>query len=112
MKTLTESVELHPISSCTSDKIGNSELRDILKEYYDNNDISYTADYDSEIWGEVLSYLDTCKLVKEIEVGMGKVIIYETDVVNEFLVRFEWEKGKKNFLFWKKENTNGFVTEK
>lgn len=95
MKTLTESVELHPISSCTSDKIGNSELRDILKEYYGNNDISYTADYDSEIWGEVLSYLDTCKFVKEIEVGMGKVIIYETDVVNEFLVRFEWEKGKK-----------------
>ena len=63
MKTLTESVELHPISSCTSDKIGNSELRDILKEYYGNNDISYTADYYSEIWGEVLSYLDTCKLV-------------------------------------------------
>lgn len=103
MKTLTESVELHPISSCTSDKIGNSELRDILKEYYGNNDISYTADYDSEIWGEVLSYLDTCKFVKEIEVGMGKVIIYETDVVNEFLVRFEWEKGKKNFLFWKRK---------
>lgn len=52
--TLTESVRLHPISSCTSDKIGNSELRDILKEYYGNNEISYTADFDSEIWSEVL----------------------------------------------------------
>ena len=49
--SLTESVELHPISSCTSDKIGNSELRDILKEYYANNDISYTADHNGEIWG-------------------------------------------------------------
>ena len=82
--SLTESVELHPISSCTSDKIGNSELRDILKEYYGNNDISYTADYDSEIWGEVMSYLERdCKLIKEIE-----------------LVRFEWDNGK-NFVFWK-----------
>ncbi len=50
--------------------------------------------------GEVLSYLDTCKLVKEMEVGMGKVIIYETDVVNEFLVRFESDAGK-NFVFWR-----------
>ncbi len=97
---LTESIGLHPISSCTSDKIGIPELRDILKEYYGNNDISYTADYDSEIWGEVLSYLDTCKLVKEIEVGQGKVIIYETRVVNEFLVRFE-SAGGKNFVFWR-----------
>ena len=101
--SLTESVELHPISSCTSDKIGNSELRDILKEYYGNNDITYTADYDSEIWGEVMSYLERdCKLIKEIELVSGIVTIYETDVVNEFLVRFEWDKGGKNFLFWKK----------
>ena len=35
-----------------------------------------------------------------MEVGMGKVIIYETDVVNEFLVRFEFD-GRKNFVFWK-----------
>lgn len=109
---LTESIELHPISSCTSDRIGNSELRDILKEYYGNNDISYTADYDSEIWGEVMSYLERdCKLIKEIELVSGIVTVYETDVVNEFLVRFEWDKGGKEFLFWKKESTNDFVTE-
>lgn len=41
--------------------------------------------------------------------GLGKVIIYETDVVNEFLVRYEWDKGGKNFLFWRKESTNDFV---
>ena len=109
--SLTESVELHPISSCTSDKIGNSELRDILKEYYGNNEISYTADYDSEIWGEVMSYLERdCKLIKEIELVSGIVTVYETDVVNEFLVRFEWESKGKNFLFWRKEGTNDFVT--
>lgn len=101
--SLTESVELHPISSCTSDKIGNSELRDILKEYYGNNEISYTADYNNEIWGEVMSYLERdCKLIKEIELMSGIVTIYETDVVNEFLVRFEWESKGKNFLFWMK----------
>lgn len=102
--TLTESVRLHPISSCTSDKIGNSELRDILKEYYGNNEISYTADFDSEIWSEILSYLDkNCKLIKDIELSSGIVTIYETDVVNEFLVRFEWDKGGKNFLFWREQ---------
>lgn len=109
--SLTESVELHPISSCTSDKIGNSELRDILKEYYSNNDISYTADYDSEIWGEVLSYLDkNCKLIKDIELSSGIVTVYETNMVNEFLVKFECESKGKNFLFWKKESTNDFAT--
>lgn len=109
--SLTESVELHPISSCTSDKIGNSELSDILKEYYGNNDISYTADYDNEMWGEVMSYLENdCKLIKEIELVSGIVTVYETDAVNEFLVRFEWESKGKNFLFWKKESTNDFVT--
>ena len=108
---LTESTGLHPISSCTSDKIGILELRDILKEYYGNNEISYTADYDSEIWGEVMSYLERdCKLIKEMELESGLATIYETDVVNEFLVRFEWDKGGKNFLFWIKENTNDFVT--
>ncbi len=102
--TLTESVELHPISSCTSNKIGNSELRDILKEYYGDNEISYTADYDNEIWGEVMLYLERdCKLIKEMDLESGLAIIYETDVVNEFLVRFEWEKGGKEFLFWKKK---------
>ena len=100
MKPLTESIELHPIGSCAADNIGNSELRDILKEYFGNNEISYTVDINDEIWGEVLSYLDTCKLVKEIELPKGKVIIYETRVVNEFLVRFEWDNGK-NFVFWK-----------
>jgi hypothetical protein len=109
--SLTESIELHPISSCTSDKIGNTELRDILKEYYGDNEISYTADYDSEIWGEVMSYLERdCKLIKELELKSGIVTIYETDVVNEFLARFEWESKGKNFLFWKKESTNDFVT--
>ncbi len=101
--SLTESVELHPISSCTFDKIGNSELRDILKEYYGNNEISYTADYDSEIWGEVMSYLENdCELIKEIELVSGIVTIYETGVVNKFLVRFEWDKRGKEFLFWRK----------
>ena len=100
MKPLTESVELHPIGSYVADNIGNPELRDILREYYGNNEISYTVDINDEIWGEVMSYLDTCKLVKEMEVGMGKVIIYETRVVNEFLVRFESEGGK-NFVFWR-----------
>lgn len=110
--SLTESVELHPISACTSDKIRNSELRDILKEYYGNNDISYTADYDNEIWDEVMSYLERdCKLIKEIELVSGIMTIYETNVVNEFLIRFEWDKGGKEFLFWKKESTNDFVTE-
>ena len=98
MKPLAESVELHPIGSCVADNIGNSELRDILREYYGNNEISYTVDIDDKIWGGVLSYLDTCKLVKEIELSKGKVIIYETDVVNEFLVRYESEGGK-NFVF-------------
>ncbi len=100
MKPLAESVKLHPIGSCVANNIGNSELRDVLKEYFGNNEISYTVDINDEIWGEVLSYLDTCKLVKEIEVGTGKVIIYETDVVNEFLVRFEFDGGK-NFMFWR-----------
>lgn len=100
MKPLTESVKLHSIVSCVANNIGNSELRDILKEYFGNNEISYTVDINDEIWGEVLSYLNTCRLVKEIEVGMGKVIIYETRVVNEFLVRFE-SNGGKNFVFWR-----------
>lgn len=105
--SLTESVELHPISSCTSDKIGNTEFRNILKEYYGNNDISYTADYDNEIWGEVMSYLERdCKLIKEIELVSGIVTVYETDVVNEFLVRFERESKGKNFLFWRKQINN------
>ena len=107
MNPFTESVELHPIGSCVADNIGNSELRDVLKEYYGNNEISYTVDINDEIWGEVLSYLDTCKLVKEIEVGLGKVIIYETRVVNEFLVRFEWDNGK-NFVFWRNPSFNDY----
>lgn len=101
MNPLTESVKLHPIGSCVADKIGNSQLRDVLKEYYGNNEIFYTVDLNDETWGEILSYLDTCKLVKEFEIETGKVIIYETDVVNEFLVRFEWDNGK-NFVFWRK----------
>lgn len=110
MKPLTETIKLHPMSSCTSDKIGNSELREILKEYYGNNEISYTADFDSEIWSEVLAYLDKdCKLIKEIELVSGIVTIYETDVVNEFLVRFEWDKGGKNFLFWRKTEKDVIV---
>ena len=102
--TLTESVELHPRGSCVADNIGNHKLRDILKEYYGDNEIFYTADYDNEIWGEIMSYLERdCKLIKEMDLESGLAIIYETDVVNEFLVRFEWEKGGKEFLFWKKK---------
>ena len=58
-----------------------------------------------------MSYLERdCKLIKEMELESGLATIYETDVVNEFLVRFEWDKGGKNFLCWIKENTNDFVT--
>lgn len=109
---LTESVELHSIGSCFSNNVGNSELRDILREYFGKNEISYTADYSNEIWGEVMSYLERdCKLIKEIELVSGIVTVYETDTVNEFLVRFELENGGKNIVFWKKERTNGFITE-
>lgn len=44
MKLLTESVELHHKGSCVADNIGNFEVRDILREYYGNNEISYTVD--------------------------------------------------------------------
>lgn len=50
-RVLTESIELHPIGSCFSDNVGNSELREILREYFGKNEISYTADYSNEIWG-------------------------------------------------------------
>lgn len=102
-----ESFVLHRIDTTASDKIGNSELRDILKEYYGDNEVSYTADYDNEIWGEVMSYLERdCKLIKEIELVSGIVTVYETDVVNEFLVRFERESKGKNLLFWRKQMNN------
>ena len=53
--------------------------------------------------GEAMSYLENdCKLIKEIELMSGIVTVYETDTVNEFLVRFEWEKRGKEFLFWRK----------
>ena len=52
-----------------------------------------------------------CKFIKDIALSSGLVSIYETDVVNEFLVRFELENGRRNFVFWKKESTNDFVTE-
>ncbi|WP_130892690.1 hypothetical protein [Paraprevotella xylaniphila] len=98
-----ESFVLQQIDTTTFDKIGNSELREILKEYYGNNEISYTADFDSKIWSEILTYLEKdCKLIKDRELSSGIVTIYETDVVNEFLVRFELDKGGKNFLFWRK----------
>lgn len=107
-----ESLVLQQIDAITSDKIGNFELREILKEYYGNNEISYTADFDSKIWSEILAYLEKdCKLIKDIELSSGIVTIYETDVVNEFLVMFEWESKGKNYLFWRKQNTNDFVTE-
>lgn len=111
-RVLTESIELHPIGSCFSDNVGNSELQEILREYFGKNEISYTADYSNEIWGEVMQFLErNCKFIKDIELSSGLVSIYETDVVNEFLVRFELENGGKNFVFWKKESTNSFVTE-
>ena len=44
-RVLTESIELHPIGSCFSDNVGNSELREILREYFGKNEISYTAHY-------------------------------------------------------------------
>ena len=64
--------------------------------------ISYTADYSNEIWGEVMQFLErNCKFIKDIELSSGLVSIYETDVVNEFLVRFELENGGKNIVFWR-----------
>lgn len=101
-RVLTESIELHPIGSCFSDNVGNSELREILREYFGKNKISYTADYSNEIWGEVMQFLErNCKFIKDIELSSGLVSIYETDVVNEFLVRFELENGGKNLVFWR-----------
>lgn len=109
---LTESIELHSIGSCFSDNVGISELREILREYFGKNEISYTADYSNEIWCEVIQFLErNCKFIKDIVLLSGLVSIYETDVVNEFLVRFELENGGKNIVFWKKESTNSFVTE-
>lgn len=102
-RVLTESIELHPIGSCFSDNVGNSELRKILREYFGKNEISYTADYSNEIWGEVMQFLErNCKFIKDIELSSGLVSIYETDIVNEFLVRFELENGGRNFVFWRK----------
>lgn len=107
---LTESIELHPIGSCFSDNVGNSELRDILREYFGKNEISYTADYSNEIWGEVMQFLErNCKFIKDIELSSGLMCIYETDVVNEFLVRFEWESKGKEFLFWRKTERGTMV---
>lgn len=102
MKPLTETVELHPIGSCVVGNIGNSELREILKEYFGTSDISYTADFNSEIWGEVLSYLtDKREIVKDAELSQGTVVIYRTTEVNEFIVRWEWDGRKKNLVFWR-----------
>lgn len=102
-RVLTESIELRPIDTCFSDNVGNSELREILREYFGKNEISYTADYSNEIWGEVMQFLErNCKFIKDIELMSGIVTVYETDTVNEFLVRFEWEKRGKEFLFWRK----------
>lgn len=42
-----------------------------------------------------------CKFIKDIELSSGLVSIYETNVVNEFLVRFELENGGKNIVFWR-----------
>ena len=102
MQPLTETVELHPIGSCLADKIGNPELREILKEYFGISEISYTADFNSEIWGEVMSYLtDKCEIVKDAELTQGTVVIYKTTEVNEFKVRWEMDEGKKNLVFWR-----------
>lgn len=56
-RVLTESIELHPIGSCYSDNVGNSELREILREYFGKNEISYTADYSNEIWVKLCNFL-------------------------------------------------------
>lgn len=66
-RVLTESILLHPIGSCFSDNVGNSELREILREYFGKNEIFYTADYSNEIWGEVMQFLErNCKFIKDI----------------------------------------------
>lgn len=104
MKPLTETVELHPIGSCVVGNIGNSELREILKEYFGTSEISYTADFNSEIWGEVMSYLtDKCEIVKDAELSQGTVVIYKTTEVNEYIVRWELDEGRKNLVFWRNE---------
>lgn len=56
-RVLTESIELHPIGSCFSDNVGNSELREIIREYFGKNEISYTTDYSNEIWVKLCSFL-------------------------------------------------------
>ena len=97
-----ESIKIQPIGTITANNVGNSELREILCEYFGKNEISYTADYSNEVWGEVMQFLErNCKFIKDIELSSGLVSIYETDVVNEYLVRFELENRGKNFVFWK-----------
>lgn len=96
-----ESFVLQQIGTIIAVNVGNSDLREILREYFGKNKISYTADYSNEIWGEVMQFLERdCKFIKDIELSSGIVTIYETDVVNEFLVRFEFDGGK-NFVFWR-----------
>lgn len=100
-----ESIKTQPIGTITVNNVWNTELREILHEYFGKNENSYTADFDNEIWSEVLSYLDNaCKLINDIELSSGIAAICETGVVNEFLVRFECDKGGKSFLFWKAIN--------
>ena len=95
------------IGSCFANKVANSELLGIFHEYYGNSAISYTGDFGNKIWGKVMSYLKTkCKLIKEIDIGAGMVTIYETDIMNEFLVRYESDRGK-NFVFCRKVFPNG-----
>ena len=102
MQPLTETVELHPIGLCLADKVRNSELREILKEYFGTSEISYTADFNSEIWGEVMSYLtDKGDIVKDAELSQGTVVIYKTTEVNEYIVRWELDEGRKNLVFWR-----------
>ena len=49
-----------------------------------------------------MSYLtDKCDIVKDAELSQGTVVIYKTTEVNEYIVRWEWDEGKKNLVFWR-----------
>ena len=49
-----------------------------------------------------MSYLtDKCEIVKDAELTQGTVVIYKTTEVNEFIVRWEMDEGKKNLVFWR-----------
>ena len=94
-RVLTESIELHPIGSCFSDNVGNSELREILREYFGKNEISYTADYSNELWGEVMQFLErNCKFILKSATPFPKCYLQKR---NGLLIRKTAIKSSRPF---------------